>query len=322
MSLAEACEHYVAVLERNPRYHGRFSGNVQRVEMRLLEGTRTQQVEAYERDELDVVSILFLPPADLERVQQRHAGEYVSAPGLSVFFLSFDVTRPPFADVRVRRALAHAADRQAMVHRTGGHAIPATGGMVPPGLPGHSPGIALPYDPALARDLLAQAGYGPGGGPFPPVELWHPKGPAAADAARFVIGQWQQNLGLEIPGWSADWAEYLARLEKNPPRLWLMGWSADYPDPDSFLRTAISNYRRGWAGQPHEQLLQSARRMTDQVERLQLYRQVDRMVVGEALVMPWAYSNAHFLVKPWVKRCPLSNVAPPFFKEVVIEAHG
>jgi oligopeptide transport system substrate-binding protein len=253
-------------------------------------------------------------------VQQQHAGEYVLAPGLSVFFLSLDSTRPPFDDVRVRRAFAHAADRQAMVAMTGGHAIPATGGMVPPGVPGHSPGIALAFDPVLARDLLAQAGYGLGGRPFPQVALWHPKG-AAADAARFIIGQWQQNLGLEIPGWSADWADYLARLQKEPPHLWLMGWSADYPDPDTFLRLAISNYRRGWTGQPHQQLLERARRMTDQGERLKLYRQVDRMVVEEALVMPWAYSNAYFLVKPWVKRCPLSSVAPPFWKDVVIEAH-
>jgi ABC-type transport system substrate-binding protein len=222
----------------------------------------------------------------------------------------------------VRQAFAHAADRQAMVAMTGGHAIPAMGGMVPPGLPGHSPGIALSYDPALARELLAQPGYGPGGGQrFPPVELCHPKGPAAADAARYIISQWQQNFGLEIPDWSADWAEYLARLEQDPPHLWFMGWNADYPDPDSFLRTAIRQHRRDWAGLPHEQLLERARRVTDQAERLKLYRQVDRMVVEQALVLPWAYTNAHFLVKPWVKRCPLSGIAGGFSKDVVIEAH-
>ena len=84
-------------------------------------------------------------------------------------YLQFDVSRPPFDDVRVRRAFVLATDREALVKAARPDCFPATGGFVPPGMPGHSPGIGLPYDPGQARRLLAEAGY-PGGQGFPVVE--------------------------------------------------------------------------------------------------------------------------------------------------------
>src|SRR5690606_14615004 len=99
------------------------------------------------------------------------AEEYVSAPQITILYVGFDTDRPPFDDRRVRRAFVLGMDREEHAdtfHR--GHWAPASGGFVPPGMPGHSPGIALPHDPDEARRLLAEAGY-PGGSDFPPVTL-------------------------------------------------------------------------------------------------------------------------------------------------------
>ena len=85
--------------------------------------------------------------------------------------MAFDVRRAPFDDPRVRRAFAYALDRETLAGVTlGGYFSPASGGLVPPGMPAHSPGIGLPYSPERARDLLAEAGY-PGGRGFPTVDF-------------------------------------------------------------------------------------------------------------------------------------------------------
>jgi ABC-type oligopeptide transport system substrate-binding subunit len=222
----------------------------------------------------------------------------------------------------VRRAFVLAVDREALLQQLSGDVISATGGVVPPGMPGHSPGIALPYDPQAAKELLAQAGYGRAGHlPFPTVDIWHHEGRAWSETVERILAQWRQNLGIDIRAEHMEWAAYLDRLSRGTPHLWTMAWHADYPDPDNFLRVALSKYQRAGPALPYEELLERARRITDQTERMQLYRQADRMVVEEAVVMPLGYAGQGCLVKPWVKRYPLSAVGAPFWKDVVIEAH-
>jgi ABC-type oligopeptide transport system substrate-binding subunit/class 3 adenylate cyclase len=308
------------ILQRNPNYHGRLSGNVQRVEAHILPFGSTGHLEAYARGELDAACILWEAPTQVERLSERYAGEYVSAPELWALWMGFDITRPPFDDTRVRRAFAMALDREALAREMGSYASPATGGVVPPGIPGYSPGSALPHNLQMARDLLAEAGYG-AGQRFPQVELWYPIRSAVAAPVEWLINLWRQGLDVEICVEAMEWAPYLDRLAKGLPQVWALCWQADYPDPDNFLRAGLGAYRGGWPRQPYEEVLERARHITDQPERMRLYRQAEQMVVDEALVVPLTYANLHYLVKPWVKRYPLSSVAPPFWKDVVIEPH-
>ena len=310
------------VLQRNPSYHGRFTGNVQRVEAHIVSGGAARRLEAYEHGELDVADIVFEAPTQAERVRQQYAGEHIAAPELWALWMGLDITRPPFHDRRVRQAFALALDREAMARELGSYAATATGGVVPPGMPGHSPGIALPYSPEAAMELLAQAGYGTRAGlRFPRVELWYPTRPAVAAPVQYLINQWRRGLGVEISAEAMEWTPYLERLARSLPHICAICWRADYPDPDNFLRAALGMYRGGMPRQPYEELLETARHTTDQPERMRLYRQADRMVVEEALIVPLTYGDTHYLVKPWVKRYPLSSIGPPFWKDVVIEPH-
>ena len=155
---------------RNPRYQGRFAGNLQQVELVLISDPAAK-LALYEADMLDVFRVWFMSPQEMSRAQQRHAGEYVSGPQLTTLYIGFDVTQSPFDDHRVRQAFVQAIDREAHaeVVRSGQHSL-ATGGFVPTGMPGHSPGIGLPYDPERAHQLLVEAGYPKGRG-FPAVKL-------------------------------------------------------------------------------------------------------------------------------------------------------
>jgi len=230
------------------------------------------------------------------------------------------VSQAPFDDPRVRRAFAHAIDKETLADVVlGGYYFPATGGFVPPGMPGYSAGIGLPYDPERARGLLADAGY-PGGRGFAVVEMltsgfW----PAYHE---YLVAQWREVLGVEIT-WetTTGWSMFRDRLNRKPPHIFIGSWTTHYPDPDSFLRIWQSQSYTRWRNETYNQLVEEARRVTDQRERMNLYGQADRLLVEEAVIVPLIYARLHLLVKPWVSKLPISAMRWWFWKDVIIEPH-
>jgi ABC-type oligopeptide transport system substrate-binding subunit/class 3 adenylate cyclase len=305
------------VLHRYPHYHGRTKGNVQRVELTDVEGWPAA-VEMYEADLLDIIGLADRNPKEADRVRQSHAQEYIAQPSLMTLFLAFGVTHPPFDDPRVRQALAFAVDRQALAQfTTGGYRRPATGGFVPPGMPGHSPGIALPYDPERGRRLLAESGY-PGGEGFPYVELLTPAGLQVQ--APYLQAQWRENLGIEIQWTLLDWEEFMDRFRGSTPQLAAIGWMPDYPDPDSYLRVSVQR-QTVWRHEPYLALVEQARQVLDQEKRLRLYAQAEQILVEQVPILPLLYGCGHWFVKPWVATYPISPMGTLFWKDVIIEPH-
>jgi ABC-type oligopeptide transport system substrate-binding subunit len=307
-------------MTRNPDYHGRFTGNLERVELILREigpAAALEMLEMYEGDRLDVVDIA---SSEMNRVRQRHAGEYRKIPRLQTVHLQFDASRPPFDDVRVRRAFVLATDKEALVKTARPDCFPATGGFVPPGMPGHSPGIGLPCDPGRARQLLAEAGY-PGGQGFPDVECvtrteW-------CDLGESLQAQWSENLGVKIKWETVAWRASFARLREHVPHLSILLWRADYPDPDDFLRARIGDIQQlsGWRNEGYDSRVKQAQRSLDQGERIKLYGEAEQILAEEAPIMPILYRSTRVLVKPWVTSFPATGLREWFFKDVVIKPH-
>jgi oligopeptide transport system substrate-binding protein len=308
------------VLARNPRYHGRFTGNLERVELSLLPLVEwSARLGMYEADNLDILRFEGLPPSERDRARQRYAGEYVSVPELNTYYVGFDVSRPPFDDPRVRQAFVLATDREMLAGVVlRGYEFPATGGLIPPGVPGHSARIGLPYDPEQARQLLAEAGY-PGGRGFPVVDpvTWRRMKPRS----EYLQAQWRENLGVEITWEAMEFEMFLDRMRRGLPSMFLFGWRADYPDPDNFLRASPIRRYTGWQNEVYDRLVEEARRVMNQRERMKLYGQADRILVEEAAIMPIIYSWSHLLVKPWVTKFPASPSDMWFWKDVIIEPH-
>jgi ABC-type oligopeptide transport system substrate-binding subunit len=308
-------------LTRNPAYHGQCEGNVQQVEI-LVGQEGADLLALYEKDRLDLLPLtgMVLAPDEVDAARRRHAADYISLPELTTVGIGFDVSRPPFNDRRVRRAFALAVDRRWWadeVHR--GQFFPGTGGFVPPGMPGHSPDIGLPHDPEQARRLLAEAGY-PDGDGFPSVTLIVPDAGRATDAFAQLQQHWQATLGVEITCETMEWGAF-ELVKERLPHLFFQAWGADSPDPDNFLRVGFLHHQAEWRNEKYSRLVEQARRITDQAARMKLYRQADRMLVEEAVFLPLAYVRSHLLLKPWVKKYPLSPMKSWFWKDVVIEPH-
>jgi len=299
-------------LVRNPTFHGRSSGNLERVEMHLSRGNPPEELELYENDGVDVVEIR----EAIYHARYTYAEKYLSEPRQSLYYVGFDTSRPPFDDPMVRRAFAMAVDKERLAYEVlDGAMSPATGGFVPPTIHGHSPGIGLPYDPSQARQLMAQAGY-PDGHGFPTLGIiWHQR---LSDMLKHLKSHWNGDLNVEVAIEITDWEDVIRTyLSRNAN---FMGYLADYPDPDSFLRAGIGHVLARWKNDQYDQLVEEAQRTFDQGDRIRLYQEADKILIEEAAVIPIVYIQKHYLIKPWVK-IPKRGYEARYIKDIILEPH-
>ena len=179
-------------MARNGRYHGNFKGNFEELELYFAPDAPA----AYASADLDVLDLTYQPTPVLQSAQRHPVGTYISGPALSTTFLAINPGWGPFVDPRVRRALVLAINRGTLAsHVLGGRFFPATGGFVPSGMPGHTPGVALPHDPDQARWLLAQAGYPKGRG-LDVIEAVQPVKDVIEGQTEYLQNEWQEQLGI------------------------------------------------------------------------------------------------------------------------------
>jgi len=205
-----------------------------------------------------------------------------------VYYLGFNVTKPPFDDPRVRRAFAHAVDRKRIAkigEEMRGHpASPATT-FTPPWILAVDlyDKVGCSYKPELARELLAQAGH-PNGEGLPPIVYAYNQTEIHAVIAEAVAQMWRDELGVEVHLEAVeDWEAYKERLRAGAANVFRVRWGADYNDPDNFLREhlhsgAESNYER-FANADFDHLVDQAE--TDPAIRQELYIEAERILCQE-----------------------------------------
>jgi ABC-type oligopeptide transport system substrate-binding subunit len=308
-------------LERNHGYHGSFSGNLETVQVSFLARGADELAQRYEDDEIDVQLMYMLDPEARDRSRISRPDEYLTAPILSILYLGFNLSRPPFDDIQVRRAFCHAIDLETLaeiVYR--GYNAPAIGGIVPPGLPSHIPDLGFPYDPKAAAKLLEVGGH-PAGKQFPKIECLGSGAGLGNPSRSYLKSQWSQHLGVDVDWQTLDWPDFLERLREDPPDVFTLGWIADYPDPDNFLGIALEHARKTWTSEAFNEMVESARRSLDPSKRVEIYERAQRLLAEELPVFPLVYLRGHYLLKPWVTKYPVSTVSVNYWNDTVIEPH-
>lgn len=213
---------------------------------------------------------------------------------LNVGYLAMHQANEPFDDVRVRQAVAHAIDREEIVEAFyEGLGVVADDHM-PPSLFGHGEPWPYDYDPERARELLAEAGYEGGFS----TELWYmpvsrPYYPAPQPIAE-TMASYLADVGIEAELMTEDWTTYLADYSTGAFPMYMLGWNADYADPDNFLMTFFGPSAvdaLGWDSQETRDLLEQARQTADQDERADLYAQINNNVAEEVASIPMAHNR-------------------------------
>ena len=294
-------------LKKNSSYSGRFTGNLENVEIGV--DPDEDLLKSYREDRLDFLELFFASAGTSERGKRLYPAELTSRYGLMTAFLNLNSSLSPLDDVKVRQAIVQSVDWENSHGGLAESGLIPTGGLIPPGLPGHTPDLRLPYDPVQARKLLEEAGYS-SKNKFPKLKGTYYTGPHVR------IDQWCTAFSdqlLEILGIEIDWEidgfyDYINQGEKkfreNHFIFW--GWQVDYPDPDSMLRSNPWFEHVGDSLSPEfVSLVNQAAQISDPLERLRLYQRADRILIGEHYVIPAIYAMAPALVKPWVKKAPM-----------------
>jgi len=295
-------------LVTNPTYHGQVSGNLKRVHIRYLSDPAVAQAH-YQANELDCLELtpLFSPEA-LNFTRVLFPEEYFSGPTPAVTFLAFNLARPPFDDPQIRQALAMATDKSQVADvALDGLYRPANGGFIPPGIPGHSPGVGIAYDPEQGARLLAGAGY-PGGEALPELRVLVSGGAIYAAICEALKGMWKANLGVDV--------SFVPMGPGEKGHITLASVVPEYPDPDSYLRVNSWGPVTGWRNETFTRLVEGARRIPDWEERITVYRQAEHLLIGELSLFPLTYGRFHSLLKPWVDKYPLNPLAVPNWKDL------
>lgn len=286
-------------VERNPQYWDVARVGLNAIRFVPIENP-LREVEAFLRGELHVTDSV--PVADEARIKESQPDALMRDDVMASETFSLNSSRPPLSDVRVRRALSLAIDRPALIRQVQLRAV-ATGGLVPPGMPGY-PEVAPPSpDPLAARALLSQAGY-PGGRGFPALGLLVNRHPVNERAAAIVAQQWRDTLGITVDVEVVRWADYLARLERRDFAIARAGWVAGYPDPGTFLDLMLSDgpsNETGWSDPGYDAILTDARMLADRGARMAAMRRAEDRMLAQQPVIPLMRQSPAYLLDPRVK---------------------
>lgn len=285
------------VLTANPYYWDRANVGSPRLRFTPIADHRAAYL-AYQGGAVDVMT--WVPPGfGPELLKEQQAGlrkDVHFQPVFGTYYWIFNHRQAPFTDVRVRKALTLAIDRQKItrdVTRLG--QIPCLS-LTPPGaIPGYTAPAGVAEDIKTAQAELAAAGY-PGGQGLPELEFLYNTEGAHGLVAQAVAAMWQEHLGVRVRLRAQDRATFSKDRRQQNFQLCRSGWYGDYLDPTTFLflfRSDDGNNDGKYNNPAFDALLRQADATVDPAARMGLLRQAEAILVEQdfALIPLYVYSD-------------------------------
>ncbi len=291
-------DHYL--FARNPRYWDAESVRLRAIRAYTVDDVNTS-TNLYKAGVIDwnpsgLIPSQFIP--SLRRFADFHHGRYQGT-----YFYSINVTRRPFQDVRVRRALSLAVDREAIANDLLKRSRDPWGNVAPAGYPGYPAPSPVRFDPPQARALLVAAGF-PGGRGFPRVSILFNTSEDSRRIAEAVQAMWRRELGIEVELQNMEWGSYMQATTSIDYDLARRSWIGDYVDPNSFLACWASgdgNNRTGWGDPRYDALMRAAAGELDPARRLRTLAAAESLLLAESPLIPIYQYSTNELTKPYVR---------------------
>lgn len=303
------------VMERNDDYYG------EKAKTKYVYGYMINEfstaLNLIERGKLDFQQEL--PAKELPQLRQKPGFKQSSS--LLTYYYGFNTKKPPFDNLKVRKAFAHAVDRKQVTDLlNAGHA--PLSGWIPTGMLGYENERGLKFDPKLAAQLLDEAGY-KDRSKLSKITLAFNSNENHQRIAENVQAQLKKNLGVEVQIANEEWKVYLKRLQNDTPNIYRMGWLADYPDPSTFadLMTSYSeNNHTGWGSKKYDELNSIAASSLDKEKRKSAYSQLQKILTEEDVPVLPIYSGVrHIMLTERVKNFPVTPLERYILKGVTLQ---
>ena len=308
------------VVERNPYYWNADKVRLNNIVYYPTENAVTEE-RMFRAGQLHYSGTV---PADKIAVYQDNNDPALRInPYLGIYFYRINVRVPQLQDKRVRRALGMTIDRNQITQRIlKAGQIPAYA-MTPPGTMGYYPQSDLRFDPAVARQLLADAGY-PNGEGFPTTEILYNTSEGHRKIAVAIQQMWKKHLNIDVTLLNQEWKVYLNSEAIGDYQISRAGWIGDYVDPNNFLDMFLcngGNNRTGWCNPEYDQLiLTDAAEAKTHAERLAIFTQAEKMLLADMPVIPIYIYTSNNLVDPSVKNFDGNILNQASFSEIYLEA--
>lgn len=283
------------VYERNPDYWG---GDVylDRLILKVIPDATARWL-ALKKGEVDVID--FPSPEDLDEMKATDGIKVIQQEGLNVGYLALNNEKAPYDNVKVRQAMNYAIDRDEIVAGVYGAAGKPAKNPLPPTMWSYNDDIkAYPYDPEMAKKLLAEAGYPDG---FK-TEIWampvaRPYNPNGRKVAEIMQAQLAK-VGIEVEIVSYEWGTYLDKCDYGEHQAAMLGWTGDNGDPDNFLWVLLSKQAAEkpagniafWKNDEFTDLIAEAKQEMDVAKRTELYEKAQVVFHDDAPWVPLAHS--------------------------------
>ncbi|MDN7177208.1 ABC transporter substrate-binding protein [Caballeronia sp. SEWSISQ10-4 2] len=239
-------------------------------------------------------------PADIAAIRADPSLQMPSQVGFNLGYLAYNTTKKPLDTLAVRRALDMSINKRAIlesVYQGGGRL--ATNPMPPTQWAYDTRLKDAPYNPAVAKALLAEAGYPEGFA----LDLWampvqRPYNPNARLMAEMIQADWAK-IGVKARIVTFEWGEYIRRARAGEHDALLIGWTGDYGDPDDWLGVLLgcdavqgSNFAK-WCYKPFDDLIKQARATTDVAARTAEYMEAQEIFKDQVPFTPIAHSTVY-----------------------------
>lgn len=235
------------------------------------------------------------------KIAKRSDLELESTTSLNVSYFGFNTQKAPFNDRRVRQAISLGINKQVLIDTVyQGKAVPAKSIIPDTSWAFDKDTPELHYAPEKAKSLLAIAGYPDG---FT-MDLWampvqRAYNPNAITMAKLIQADLKK-IGVKVKIITYEWITFLRRLSQGEHQSFLLGWTADHPDPDNFFTPMLScsSSEKGsnntfWCNQAYDQLLEDALKTTNMKTRRSYYAKAMTLINKEVPLLPIAHSKRY-----------------------------
>ncbi|WP_029012121.1 peptide ABC transporter substrate-binding protein [Niveispirillum irakense] len=296
---------------KNPYYHDAAKVKIDTVFSYPIDNQETE-FKKFRAGELHSTNTL--PNSQIKWAQENLKESFSAGSTYSTYYMAFNLTHEPWkSSPKLRAALSLVIDREVIAEKVvGGGELPAWS-FTPPGNVGGYEPPRLPWTKqtqaerdAMAKKLLAEAGYGPGGKPLPEIEVLHYTSDNARKVNVAVAAMWKQKLGVQTRLNNQEF-RVVASIgnEKAYQDVIYYGWIGDYPDANSFLQLFRSDVEQqnlsGFKSAEFDQLLDEANRQTDPAKRVELLGKAETVALESDSIIPLHHNTRRRLVSPKLK---------------------